>query len=332
MKIPPRKGTRTAPATATGTTPITDAAIRALIAQGVADALAEQEIQRNTNLNGDGSQGSRSGITRPVRPTHKCTYSDFLKCQPLNFKGTKGVVGLTQWFERMETVFHISNCAVENQAKFATCTHFSVALTWWNSHVKTVGRDAAYGMSWKTLMKMMTVKYCPRTLMCGRMFPEESDEVKKYVGGLPDMLQGNVMSNRPKAMQEAIELANDLMDQKVRTYAERQAENKRKFDNNNQAQQQLPKRQNVAQAYVVRTVERKEYAETLPLCNKCKFHHNGSCTAKCANWHYKSDCPKLENRNHGNQAEGTEARGIVYALGGGETNQDLDDMKDDINA
>ncbi|GKB57784.1 reverse transcriptase domain-containing protein [Tanacetum coccineum] len=276
--MPPRRGTRTrtALATITATTPMTDAAIRALIDQGATDALAEQEIQRNTNLNGDGSQGSRSGV-----------------------------VGLTQWFERMETVFHISNCAVENQVKFSTCTLLGAALTWWNSHVKTVGLDAIYDMSWNTLMKMMTVKYCPRSeikkseikiwnlkvkgtdlvgytqrfqelaLMYERMFSKESDEVEKYVGGLPDIIQGNVMSARPKTMQEAIELANELMNQKVRAYAERQAENKRKFDNNNQAQQQLPKRQNMAQAYAVGTSERKEYTGTLPLCNKCKFHHNG---------------------------------------------------------
>ncbi|GJR87567.1 reverse transcriptase domain-containing protein [Tanacetum coccineum] len=292
--------------TATATTPITDATIRALIARGVADALVEQEIQRNTDLNGDGSQGSGSGITRPVRPTRE-----------------------------METVFHISNCAVKNQIKFATCTLLGAALTWWNSQVKIVGHDAAYGMPSKTLMKMMTVKYCPRSeskkleieiwnlkvkgtdvvgytqrfqelaLMCRRMFLEESDELEKYVGGLPDMIQ---------------------------------AENKRKFDNNNQAQQQLAKRQNVAQAYTAGTGERKEYAGTLPLCNKCKFHHNGPCTAKtitcyeCGNQgHYKSDCPELKNRNHGNQAKGTVARGMLYALGGGETNQHLDDMEDDIN-
>ncbi|GKE57631.1 reverse transcriptase domain-containing protein, partial [Tanacetum coccineum] len=48
--------------------------------------------------------------------------------------------------------------------------------------------------------------------------------------------------------------------------------------------------------------------------------------------HYKSDCPKLKNRNQGNQAGCTKARGMVYALGGGETDQDLDNMEDDINA
>ncbi|GJX16501.1 hypothetical protein Tco_0217333 [Tanacetum coccineum] len=135
--------------------------------------------------------------------------------------------------------------------------------------------------------------------MCDRMFPEESDKVEKYVGGLPDMIHGSVMATKPKTMQDAIEFATELMDKKISTFAERQAENKRKLDNNNQAQQQLPNRQNVVQAYAAGTGEKKEYAGTLPLCNKCKFHHNGPRTVKCANWHYRSDCPKLKN---GNQA------------------------------
>ncbi|GJY26989.1 putative reverse transcriptase domain-containing protein [Tanacetum coccineum] len=195
------------------------------------------------------------------------------------------------------------------------------------------------------------------------MFPEESDKIEKYVGGLPDMIHGSVMASKPKTMQDAIEIATELMDKKISTLAERQAENKRKLDNNNQAQQQPPKKQGVAIAYTVGSGERKEYAGTLPLCNKCKFHHNGQCTIKCANCkkvghltqdcrshattnnqrnptcyecgnqgNYRSDCPKLKNQNHGNQAEGTRARGMVHALGGGEINQDLNNMEDDINA
>ncbi|GKD93570.1 reverse transcriptase domain-containing protein [Tanacetum coccineum] len=227
-------------------TPMTDAAIKELIAQGVADALADYEANRSCG-NGNDSNNSGSGSGRTPHTARVCTYKDFLNCQPLNFKGTEGVVGLTQWFEKMEFVFHISNCTVECQIKYATCTLLGSALTWWNSHVKTVGHDAAYGMPWRTLMKMMTDKYCPRSeikkleielwnlkvkgtyvvsyiqlfqelaLMCGRMLPEESDHVEKYIGGLPDMIQGNVMSSIPKMMQEAIEFANDLMDQKTRT-------------------------------------------------------------------------------------------------------------------
>ncbi|GJZ04399.1 hypothetical protein Tco_0537674 [Tanacetum coccineum] len=187
----------------------------------------------------------------------------------------------------MEFVFHINSCTVENQVKYATCTLLGNALTWWNSHVKTVGHDAAYGMPWKTLMKMLTDK----------MLPEESDQAGKYLGGLPDMIQASVMASKPKTMQEAIEIANDLMDQKIRTFAERKAENKRKLDDNlidNQVQQPPFKRQNVARAYAIRPNEKKEYAGTLPLCNKCKFHHNGPCTIMCVNCkrvgHLTRDC------------------------------------------
>ncbi|GJW18729.1 putative reverse transcriptase domain-containing protein [Tanacetum coccineum] len=147
----------------------------------------------------------------------------------------------------------------------------------------------------------------------------ESNEVEKYVGGLLDMIQGSVMAFMPKIMQDAIKIANDFMDQKIRTFAERQAENKRKLDNDNQSQQQPPKKQNVAIAYTVESGERKEYAGTLSLCNKCKFHHNGPTLTcyECGNQgHNRSDCPELKNRNQGNQAGGTEARGMVYALGG----------------
>nr|GEY54109.1 hypothetical protein [Tanacetum cinerariifolium] len=187
----------------------------------------------------------------------------------------------------------------------------------------TLGYEAAYAMTWETLKKKMTDKYCLRdeikkleiklwnlkvkgndvvsytqcfqelALMCTKFVADGKEKVDKYIGGLPDNIHGNVMSARPKTLDEAIELANDLMDHKLRTYAERQTESKRKFDNNNQAQQ-LPKRHNVAQAYAVGTGERKEYAGTLPLCNKCKFHHNDPCTTKCANYkkvgHLTRDC------------------------------------------
>ncbi|GJR27820.1 putative reverse transcriptase domain-containing protein [Tanacetum coccineum] len=187
----------------------------------VADALAEHAIQRNNNLNGDGSQGSGSGIARRVRPTHECTYTEFLKCQPMKFKGTEGVVGLTQWFERLKTVFNISNCAVENQVKFATCTLHGVALTWWKSHVKTVGHDATYGVPWNTLMKMMTAKYYPRNEIKKlemEIWELKSDKIEKYVGGLPDMIHGSVMASKPKTMQDVIEFSIELMDKKIRTF------------------------------------------------------------------------------------------------------------------
>ncbi|GJS28107.1 hypothetical protein Tco_0488727 [Tanacetum coccineum] len=327
--MPPRKAPRTriTPATTTTTTtPMTDEQLKILIAQGVANVLVERDATRSRN--GEDNHDSGTGVRRQAPLSRECTYPDFMKCKPLYFKGTEGVVELTQW---------------------------------------TIGHDVAYAMTWTNLRKKMTDKYCPKgeikKLEVKMMFPGESDKIEKYVGGLPDMIYGSVMASKPKTMQDAIEFATEQMDKKISTLAERQAENKRKLDNNNQAQQQPPKKQGVAISYIVGPGERKEYAGTLPLCNKCKFHHNGQCTVKCANCkrvghltrycksptdtnnqrnitcykcgnqgHYRSDCPELKNQNHGNQAGGTTARGMVHALGEGETNQDLNDMEDDINA
>ncbi|GKD59400.1 hypothetical protein Tco_1296909 [Tanacetum coccineum] len=59
---------------------------------------------------------------------------------------TEGVVSLTQWVEKMESVFLISNCTITSQVKYASCTLQGSALTWWNSHVRVVGQDVAYAM------------------------------------------------------------------------------------------------------------------------------------------------------------------------------------------
>ncbi|GKD19916.1 hypothetical protein Tco_1209074 [Tanacetum coccineum] len=116
---------------------------------------------RNGGRNGNGNHNENDRDARLV--LRECTYQDFKKCQPLNFKGTEGVVGLIRWFEKMETIFHINNCPEKYQVKYATCTLLNSALTWWNSHKRTIGTDAALAMSWRELMKLMAEVYCPRT-------------------------------------------------------------------------------------------------------------------------------------------------------------------------
>nr|GFC01335.1 reverse transcriptase domain-containing protein [Tanacetum cinerariifolium] len=299
------------------------------------------------------------------------------KCKPHTFSGTEGIVGFTRWFEKMETVFNISNYPPKYQVKYATCTLQNSALTWWNSYKRTIGVDAVYAMKWAGLMKLMTEVYHPRNevqkmevelwnltvkgndltayiqrfqeliLLCTRMVPDEEDRVERFIGGLPDNIQGN-------------------------GYTARSAENKRRMESNprDYRMQQSPfKRQNatgqnVARAYTAGNNERKGYVGSLPYCSKCKLHHEGLCTIRCGNCkkvghqtkdcrviinpntqgatvgnqqgvvcyecgrpgHFRKDCPKLRNQNRGNQTRnktgGNEVTTRAYAIGGGGTNPD----------
>ncbi|GJY57538.1 putative reverse transcriptase domain-containing protein [Tanacetum coccineum] len=105
------------------------------------------------------------------------------------------------------------------------------------------------------------------------------------------------------------------MDQKLRTYAERQSDNKRKADDssrNNHGHQQQPfKRQNVAKVYNMGTCERKPYGGSLPKCTKCHLHHNGPCTQKCHKCnkvgHFARDCKSTGNTNVANTQKGNGA-------------------------
>nr|GFB66875.1 hypothetical protein [Tanacetum cinerariifolium] len=209
-KVAPKRTTRLNPgakpnpnpAPSTTTTTITNAQVQTMIDQGVNTALAA----RDANRTGDDSH-------------------------------TSGTM--------METVFRISNCLAENQIKFATCTLLAGPLTWWNSHVRIVGNDVAYYFPRNEMKKIeaelwnLEVQGTDVTrynqlfqelaLLCVRTCSEEFDRVERYIGGLPDAIYGSVAASKPKAMQEATEMATGLMDKKIRTYAERQATNKRKF-------------------------------------------------------------------------------------------------------
>nr|GFD21885.1 hypothetical protein [Tanacetum cinerariifolium] len=120
-----------------------------------------------------------------------------MKCQPLNFKGMEGFVRLIRWFEKMETVFHISNCLEKYQVKYATCTLLNSALTWWNLHKRTIRAEAAFSISWRELMKLMAERFQELTMMCTKMVPEKENRVKNFIRGLPDNIQGNVIAAEP---------------------------------------------------------------------------------------------------------------------------------------
>ncbi|GJW07260.1 putative reverse transcriptase domain-containing protein, partial [Tanacetum coccineum] len=295
-KLAQRKApkTRTTPAiTTTTTTLMTDDQLKELIAQGVANVL--EKCSATKSRNGEDSHDSRTGVRRTERAARECTYPDFMKCKPLYFKGIEGAVKLTQWFERMETVFCICNCTIENHIKFATCTLLRSALTWWNSYVRTVGHDVAYATTWTNLKEMITDKYCPRGEInklevmandSARM-SLKAYKIEKYFAMFARHDSRSVMCNtKQRLIQDAIEFAIELMDKKISTFAERQADNKIKFDDtsrNNQNRGRITQRANVA-----RFIPR-HWSGQKATCFECEAHR-----------HFKRECPKLKNNNRAN--------------------------------
>nr|GEU71996.1 putative reverse transcriptase domain-containing protein [Tanacetum cinerariifolium] len=296
-------------------------------------AMIDQALLRYST-NRDGSHSSYKDNRRNVQTARPCFYANFMKCQPLNFKGTEGVVGLTRWIETMESVFQISSCAIENQVKFATYTLLDAYLTWWNSQIRSLGPDA-YSMTWEVLKKKMTDKYCLQgeikkleiklwnlkvkgndvptyterfqelTLICTKFVAYETEKIDKYISGLLDNIYRSVKSSKPKTLDETIELANDFMDQKLCTYAERQTNNKRKADD-------LSKNNHGYFTHDCRSSGNTNVANTQK-DNRAIPKGNG-CFECGALGHFKRDCPKLKNKDGGN----VNAQGWVYAVGNAE--------------
>ncbi|GJX57895.1 reverse transcriptase domain-containing protein [Tanacetum coccineum] len=132
--------------------------LRKLVADSVAAALEAQaatmENDDNTNRN------TRQSGTHVAR---KCSYKEFMNCQPFNFKGTKGAVGLIRWFERTESVFLRSNYTEDCKVKFATSTLTEEALSWWNSFTHPIGIEEAYKITLSEFKQLLIKKYYPRT-------------------------------------------------------------------------------------------------------------------------------------------------------------------------
>ncbi|GJQ89688.1 hypothetical protein Tco_0000827 [Tanacetum coccineum] len=128
-------------------------------------------------------------------------------------------------------------------------------------------------------------------LLCGRMFPEESDKIEKYVGGLPDIIHGSVVASKPKTMQDAVEITTEG----------------------------LVKRNNMG--------DLNPYTQNATITMKVHVLPDATSATELAIWpvtgHFKRKCPKLKNNNNrGNQVGGGNAPAKVYAVGHAGTNPD----------
>ncbi|GKB03532.1 putative reverse transcriptase domain-containing protein [Tanacetum coccineum] len=184
---PKRASTSEAPA-------MTQAAIRKLVADSVTAALEAQAATMASASNPDRNTGPTG---TPVVKTG--SYKEFISCQPFYFNGTEGGVGLIRWFERTELVFSRSRCAEENKVTFATGTLTDDALSWWNAYAQPMGIEQANQITWTELKRLLT--------------NNTEKLLEAFIGGLPRSIEGNVTASKPQTLEEAINIAQRLMDQ-----------------------------------------------------------------------------------------------------------------------
>nr|GEU55397.1 reverse transcriptase domain-containing protein [Tanacetum cinerariifolium] len=216
---------------------MTKATIRQLVVDSVSIAL---EIQAATMANANNANRNPEPREAPV--ARKCSYKEFVSCQPFNFKGSEGVIGLIRWFERTESVFSRSNCTKDYKVKFATGTLTEEALSWWKSFAQPIGIEEAYKITWVEFKKLLIKKYYPWTeihnmedefyhltvkgnnlkkyvrrfqelaTLCPTMVSNSEKHLEAFVRGLPRSIEGNVTAS-PQTLEEAINIAQRLIDQ-----------------------------------------------------------------------------------------------------------------------
>ncbi|GJR83427.1 putative reverse transcriptase domain-containing protein [Tanacetum coccineum] len=178
-KMPPKR-TSTSEALA-----MTQAVIKKLVADSVSTAL---EAQATNMANTDNTTRLREA---PV--ARKCSYKEFMSCQPINLKGTEGAVGLIRWFKRTESVFSCSNYTEDCKVKFAIGTLTEEALSWWNSFTRPIGIEEAYKITWVDFKKLLIKKFQELATLCPTMVPD-SEKMMEITSGdcLEEQKTGNL--------------------------------------------------------------------------------------------------------------------------------------------
>ena len=286
--MPPKKKSRPSGSTAPPPPQFDPIMFQAAVTAAVAAAMS----QMGTNGSGGfGSGNTNSNQGDSTGRTKECSYKDFTNGKPDSFDGSGGVIALMQWFERTEAVFEICACPEASKVKYAAFTFTRKALTWWNSRVKSLTPAVANSISWEDLKALMLKEYCPRgevqkleeelwnlkmsgmdleaytarfndlALLCPAMVTPEEKKIERYLWGLSSQIHDSVLASRPTTFDSAKELAQQLIDHRA----------------SRDTSTTTPIVAIHAATTLTTPTPIKQYAGTLPKCNKCSFHHTGAC-------------------------------------------------------
>nr|GEU95527.1 reverse transcriptase domain-containing protein [Tanacetum cinerariifolium] len=167
---------------------MTQAAIRQLVVDSITTAL---EAQATNMANADNT--NRSPEPTEALVASKRSYKDFMSCQPFNFKGSEGAVGPIRWFERTELVFSRSNYTEDFKVQKMEDKFY---------HLTVKGND----------LKTYVSRFQELATLCPTIVSDYEKMMKAFIGGLPRSIKGNVTTSKPQTLEEAINIAQRLMD------------------------------------------------------------------------------------------------------------------------
>nr|GEX01213.1 reverse transcriptase domain-containing protein [Tanacetum cinerariifolium] len=168
---------------------MTQAAIRQLVVDSFATTL---ETQTATKANADNA--NRNPEPRETHVARKCSYKEFMSCQPFNFKGSEGAIGLICWFECTELVFSCSNCIEDCKVKFTTGVEFKKLLIKKYCPRTEIQKmeDEFYHLTVKgNDLKTYVRRFQELTTLCPTMVSNSEKLLEAFIGGLPRSIEGN---------------------------------------------------------------------------------------------------------------------------------------------
>ncbi|GJR71700.1 hypothetical protein Tco_0084065 [Tanacetum coccineum] len=141
----------------------------------------------------------------PANNNQGCSYKTFMSCDPKEFYGNEGAVGLLSWIEGMESKLHISKCSDNSKVEYA------VYLLQVTRPGPIFRCDPIWGCYKYTTRFHELAKLVPH------MVTPEDKRIDSYIWGLAPELRGMVTSANPSTIQSAVVLANRLTNDAIRS-------------------------------------------------------------------------------------------------------------------
>ncbi|XP_022038817.1 uncharacterized protein LOC110941486 [Helianthus annuus] len=169
----------------------------------------------------------------------RCTYKDFMACNPATYDGKIDPIACQRWISNIEAVFIRSRCDNEDKVMFATGQLTFQAKDWWDAHSKEIGEERLQTMTWQEFKDPFMKYHCPQSAVdkiqedflrlrqknetineisntfldkmkfCGEFVQTERMKINRFYGVLKAEFREFITPSKCETLDELINLARD---------------------------------------------------------------------------------------------------------------------------